>query len=58
MYCIVLGGESVPTIKIEHCDTVALRKLQTVKDQDTGFPNMYNLPYQSLKFLKKYCLES
>ena len=25
MYFIVLGGESVPTSQIGHCDTVALR---------------------------------
>ena len=28
MYCIILGSESVPTSKIGHCDTVALRNTQ------------------------------
>ena len=34
-----------------------LRNLQPVKDQDIGFPKLYNLPYQYRQFIKKNILK-
>ena len=60
-FCIHVGADIIMypsrasfSIKI----SPILRKLQPVKERDTGFPKMYNFPYQSLQFITKYYLES